>query len=168
MSDNINWYAIYVKSNHEFITFGELRRKGIESFLPSVLKVRQWKDRKKQVPFALFPGYLFVHIASHPEEYLTVLKTRGVVTFVCLMKGNPTPVASEEIISLKSAIESGRELDIYPHLKEGIRVRVRKGPLYGAEGILIKKENRHFFVINIEIFGRSVGVEISAEDIEAA
>jgi transcriptional antiterminator NusG len=168
MSDNLNWHAIYVRSRHEFVAHSELRRKGIESFLPSVLKVRQWKDRKKEIPFALFPGYLFVHIEPNPEEYRTVLKTAGVVTFVCLEKGDPAPVPSEDIISLKAMIESGRELDIYPHLKEGGRVRVRRGPLYGAEGVLLKKEGRRIFIINVDILGRSVGVEISADDIEAA
>jgi transcription termination/antitermination protein NusG len=167
MSAELNWYVVHVKSRQEFVVSAELGRSGVDAFLPSVTKLRQWKDRKKQVKFALFPGYLFVHIPPHQAEHRTVLKTRGVVTFVCLEKGNPTPVPSEEIASLRSMIESGVELDVYPHLELGARVIVRRGPLRDAVGVLVKKENHTLFVVNIGILGRSAGVKVSAEDLEA-
>ncbi|HYA11369.1 MAG TPA: transcription termination/antitermination NusG family protein, partial [Thermodesulfovibrionales bacterium] len=113
-----------------------MRKKGIETFLPAVKKWRQWKDRKKLVDFPLFPGYLFVHIYPNPERLLDVLKTKGAVDLLSTELTRPTPVSSEEIHSLRLLIESGKELDIYPHLKEGIGVRVRRGLFKGAEGIL--------------------------------
>jgi len=65
-------------------------------------------------------------------------------------------------------MESGRHVEIYPHLKEGTRVRVKNGPLQNAEGILSRKENDYLFSVNVELLGRSVAVKISAEDIDAA
>lgn len=166
IAEKLNWYALYVKSRHEFVTQNELRRKGISTYLPAVRKFRQWKDRKKMVEFPLFPGYCFVHIRSIPEDFLSVLKTRGVVTLLSAKPGCPTPVPSEEIDSLKLLVESGKDLDIYPHLKEGARVRIRRGPLKGAEGILEKKGDRYMFLVSIKLLGRSVGVNIYADDIE--
>ena len=167
-SNGLNWYALYVKSRHEFFTRDELIKKGIDTFLPSVIKLRQWKDRRKHVECPFFPGYLFVCISPYPEDFLKVLKTRGAVTFVSLEPGQPTPVQPEEISSLKILIESGEELDIYSHLKEGTKVRVRRGPLKGAEGVLKKREDRYIFNVNVDLLGRSVGVKIYADDIEAA
>jgi transcriptional antiterminator NusG len=164
----MEWFALYVKSRHEFITDSELRKKGLETFLPSVKKLRHWKDRKKLIDFPLFPGYLFINIYPNPEEFINVLKTRGVVTLVSLGSGHPTSVPPEEISSLKLLIESGKELDIYPYLREGMWARVRRGPLEGAEGILKKKEDQYMFLINIKILGRSVSVKINADDIEDA
>jgi len=167
LSVNIqHWYALYVKSRHEFVTHGELQKKGIESYLPFIGKIRQWKDRKKLVDFPLFPGYLFVHIQPCSEEFLNVLKTRGVVTFISLESSKPTSVPPEEINSLKLLIQSGKELDIYPHLKDGARVGVKRGPLKGAEGILTKKDDQHIFLVNIKLLGRSVGVKVYADDLE--
>lgn len=162
------WYAVYVKSRHEFVVFNELREKGIDAFLPSIKKMSQWKDRKKLVQHPLFPGYVFVGLPSYPGAFLTVLKTRGVVTFIALEPGRPTPVAPEEISSLRLLIEGGGEIDIYPHLKEGTRVRVKSGPLMNAEGILAKRENEYLFAVNIELLGRSVAVKIGVHDIELA
>jgi transcription antitermination factor NusG len=167
MNEMNNWYALYVKSRYEFVTRGELLKKGIETFLPVARKLSQWKDRKKWVEFPLFPGYLFIHIQPYPDAFLAILKTRGAVQILSLEPGNPTPVPPEEINSLRLLIESGKEFDVYPHLKEGDRVRVKRGPLTGAEGTLKVKNEQYMFLINIDLLGRSIGVTIYADDIEA-
>ena len=162
-----DWYAIYVKSRHEFVVQDQLFKKEIETFLPAVTRLRQWKDRKKQINFPLFPGYLFVNIQPSPEQILSVLKTKGVINFVSAEPGYPTAVPPEEINSLKLLIESGKPIDVFSHIKEGSRIRVIRGPLSGAEGTLQKKGDQYMFVVNIDILSRSVGVKIHAEDIEA-
>jgi transcription antitermination factor NusG len=130
--------------------------------------LQQWKDRKKFVEFPLFPGYLFVHVQHDSAAFLNVLKTRSVVTFISSTPGNPSTVAVEEIQSLKLLLESGEELDVYPNLKEGELIRVKRGPLKGAEGILSVKENQYQFLVNIHLLGRSVGVKMYADELEAA
>jgi len=161
-----NWYAVYVKPRHEFVAFSELQRKHVEAFLPSVKRISQWKDRRKLIEYPLFPGYIFVQVPSYPGAFLTVLKTRGVVSFIALEPGKPTPAAPEEITALRLIIESGNDIDIYPHLKQGTRVRVKNGPLKYAEGVLAKREDEDLFVVNIELLGRSVAVKICVHDIE--
>lgn len=168
VAERLNWYALYVKSRHEFVTQDELVRKGIHTYLPSVKKARQWKDRKKFVEFPLFPGYCFVHIKPCSEDFVNVLKTRGVVTLLSAKPGCPTPVPPEEVDSLRLLVESGKDFDIYPHLKEGAKIRVKRGPLKGAEGVLEKKEDRYMLLVSIKLLGRSVGVNIYADDIETA
>lgn len=163
-----SWYALYVKSRHEFVTRGELVKKGIETFLPVARRLRQWRDRKRWIEFPVFPGYLFIHIPNRPDAFLTILKTRGAIHILSLEPGHPTPVATEEMDSLRLLMESGKEFDVYPGLKEGDRVRVKKGPLAGAEGTLTVKNDQCMFLVNIELLGRSIGVDIFADDIEAA
>ncbi len=163
-----NWYALWVKSRHECIARDELSKKGIETFLPSVTKLQQWRDRKKKVEFPMFPGYLFVSLHRSSDDFQRAVRTRGSVCLVSLDPGHPTPVSSEEIQALKAVVASGQTFDVYPHFQQGARVRVRRGPLEGAEGVLAKKEGQHFFFVNVEILGRSVGLRISANDIEQA
>jgi len=162
-----NWYALYVKSRHEFVANSELHKKDIETFLPSVKRLRQWKDRKKWVDFPLFPGYIFINIEPRPESIVSVLKTRGAINLLSAKPGHPSPVSYEEICSLQLMIESGRDIDIYPELKEGTRVRVKRGPLQGAEGTLEKRQDQYMFLVNIELLGRSIGVKLYADDVEA-
>lgn len=162
------WYAVYVKSRHEFVAAGDLTRKGIEAYLPTIKKASQWKDRKKVIELPLFPGYVFVRVPVYPGAFLDVLKTRGTVAFVSLEPGTPTPVSADEINSLRILIGSGREIDVYPGLKEGMRVRVKNGPLAGVDGVLSRKDNDFLFSVNVELLGRSVAVKVAPQDIEAA
>jgi transcription termination/antitermination protein NusG len=166
-SEMRSWYAVYVKSRHEFVVFNELRAKQVEAFLPSMKKSSQWKDRKKVIEYPLFPGYVFVRIIRHPEAFLQVLKTRSVVSLISQEPGIPTAIMPEEIHALKVLLESGGEIDVYPHLKTGMRVRVKNGPLAGVAGILSTKEDEFNFHVNVELLGRSVGVNVSPDDIEA-
>lgn len=161
-----NWYALHVRSKHEFVTTGELSKKGIDAYLPSVKRWSNWRDRKKLIEFPLFPGYLFVSIPPEPCSFLAVLKTRGAVTFIALDHLKPTPVPEAEITALKLLTSSGEALDLYPHLKEGRQVRVTRGVLTGARGTIEKREEHYMFLVNITLMGKSIGVRLSATDVE--
>ena len=161
------WYALRVRSRHEFVTYSELRRKGLEAYLPTIKKWSQWKDRKKLVEFPLFSGYLFVNIDLNSQEYFKTLKTKGAVNIIALEGGRPAPVPQDEINSLKILVESGEELDIYQHIKEGTKVVVTKGLLKGARGILTKKETHYVFSVDVVLLGKSVGVKVFADDVES-
>jgi len=163
----LNWYAVHVKSRHEFVAASELVRKGIEIFVPSVKKQRQWKDRKKLIEFPLFPGYAFVRVPAYPGAFVEVLKTRGIAGFVTLEPGSPARVDSNEIDSLRLLVGSGMDIDVYPQLREGTRVRITKGPLTNAEGVLIRKIDEFVFIVNVDILGRSVAVKIAPHDVNA-
>lgn len=164
---DIHWYAVYVKSRHDFMVLERLKKRGMEVFLPAVERLSKWKDRKKVISFPLFPGYLFVHIKKNPEEKLSVLKTPGVVMFLGTTPGEPEPIPDDQIISLKRLIDNKEFLDPYPYLKEGQRVRIRRGPLAGVEGVLVKKAKQHLLVLSVDILRQGVSLKIDASEVES-
>lgn len=168
MEDNYDarWFAVQLRSRHEFQVFEKLTGAGIETFLPTVEKLRKWKDRNKLVRFPLFSGYLFVHIDLNHQSRLTVLKTKGVVRLLGVASGEPVAVPDEQVLSLKQAVDLHLPLDPYPYLREGTRVRITRGPLNGVEGILVQKTERHYLVLSIDILQRSTAVTIEATDVE--
>ncbi len=161
-----NWYAIYVKSRHESVAYEELQKKGVESYLPVVKRMRRWKDRRKMVEFPLFPGYLFVRVNPTPSGFVPVLRARGVVCLVSGETGTPLPVPEREMDSLRIMIDNGGDIDIYPGIKEGARIEVKSGPFKGANGTVVKKEDGYMLMVNIDILGRSIGVKLYADDLE--
>ena len=160
------WYAVHIRSRHEFQVADRLKMKGIEAFLPVVERMRKWKDRKKLVAFPLFPGYLFVHISREANNLLGVLKIKGVVRMLCTIPGEPVPVPDEQIGYLQKLVENKEELDPYPYLDEGQNVRIVKGPLSGIEGILVKKTDKHMLVLSVDVLQQGVAVSINASDVE--
>ena len=160
------WYAVYVRSRHEFKVREEFLKSRIENFLPAVDRLRRWKDRKKLVTFPLFPGYLFVHIPGSRDAVLSVLKTKGVVRFLGRTAGAPEPVPDMQVESLKTLVASGRDIEVYPYLHEGERVRIKWGPLAGIEGILKEKRGQHLLVLSIDILQQGASVRVDAADVE--
>ncbi|MBV9109973.1 MAG: hypothetical protein JO306_11245 [Gemmatimonadetes bacterium] len=75
-----HWYACYTRSRQEKIVDELLRQHKIESFLPVIVRESLWKDRKKQVSFPLFPGYVFARFTL--DHLSQVLATHGVVAVV--------------------------------------------------------------------------------------
>lgn len=162
-----SWYVVHVRSRHEFKVMDRLTKAGIDVFLPIVERLSKWKDRKKLVSFPLFPGYVFVHIQKIYETMLIILKTPGVVRFIGIASNEPEPVPDEQIDSLKRLVESKEDLDPYPYLKEGQRVRIKRGPLKGVEGILVERPGKHILVLSIDILRRGVSIKIDASDVES-
>ncbi len=165
-----NWYAVYVRSRSEFAAETQLSRKGVRSYLPSVRRLRHWKDRKVWLHFPLFPSYLFVNVPPTPQEFTRVLRTHGVVRLLGSPRGAPASIPPDQILYLQMLINSGKDLNVYAHLQEGASVRIRKGVLEGSRGVLCKKPtaNQCLFAVNIEILGRCVCVMINPDDLEPA
>jgi transcription antitermination factor NusG len=160
-TDNLHWYALRTKSRHEKFVRDQLNKQGIEPLLPTVKRLSQWKDRKKEIEVPLFSGYCFVRFGK--EGKLPVQKVVGVLEVV----GNkrPEPIPEEEIESLKTLMTSILPYDPHPYLHEGMRVEVVRGPLQGVHGILLRKEKRHRLVIGVRVIQQAAVVEIDVNDV---
>ena len=120
------WYAAYTCARHEKLVRKQLEERRISCFLPLYRSLRRWKDRRKELELALFPGYVFV----------------------------------------RNGIANGVSAEPHPYLRVGQRVRVKYGPLAGAEGILVRKKDKCRLVLNLDLIMRSVAAEVDAADLE--
>ena len=156
------WYALRTRSRHEKLVRDQLEKQGIEPLLPTVRRLSQWKDRKKEIEVPLFSGYCFVRFSQ--RDRLPVQKVSGVVEVVG--SGNrPEPIPDEEIEALKTLMTSVLPYDSHPYLHEGMQVEVVRGPLQGVQGILLRKEKRHRLVIGVRLIQQAVAVEIDVNDV---
>jgi transcription termination/antitermination protein NusG len=156
------WYAIRTRSRHEKQVRDRLAAQGVELLLPTVMRLSQWKDRKKEIEVPLFSGYCFTRF-PWPERTV-VLKVFGVVDIVG-GGSNPEPIPDDEIEALKTLMASKLPYDAHPYLREGMVVEVKRGPLEGVRGILLRKEKRHRLVISVHLIQQAAAVEIDASDI---
>jgi transcription antitermination factor NusG len=129
------WFAVWTRSRHERAVFDQLTERGIEAFLPTVLRWSRWKDRRKQIDWPLFPGYCFARIESSGR--LAVLKCAN----------------------------SALPYDPCPMLKAGTKVEVVHGPLKGVVGKLQRKGPHMRLVLSVDLIGRGVSVQVDAADV---
>jgi transcription antitermination factor NusG len=157
------WYAVSVRPRHEKMVTRHLEHQGLNYFLPVYRSVRRWKDRRKELEMALFPGYVFVNLSLRDRS--GVLRAPGVLRFVTF-QGQPAAIENSEIRALESSLSSGLRPQPHPYLCQGKRVRVKRGPLEGAEGIMIRRKERFRLVLSIDLIMRSVMIEVDEADVE--
>lgn len=161
---SLHWYALRTKSRHEKLVRDQLDKQGIQPLLPTVKRLSQWKDRKKEIEVPLFSGYCFVRFSQ--QEKAPVQKVTGVVGIVGT-GSRPEPIPEQEIDALRRLIASVLPYDPHPYLHEGMKVEVVRGPLEGVHGILLRKEKRHRLVIGVHLIRQAAVVEIDVNDVVA-
>src|SRR5580704_11518671 len=162
-ADQGSWYALYTCPRHEKRVVQQIEQHRISCFLPLYRSVRRWKDRRKELELALFPGYVFVRIAL--RDRLQVLQIPSVVRFVGF-NGCPVPLPENEMASLMTGLSSGVRAEPHPYLTVGRSVRVKYGPLAGTHGILVRRKEKFRVVLSLDLIMRSVAVEVDESDIE--
>jgi len=157
------WYAVFTLPQNEKSVVRQLALREVESFLPTYETVRVWKNRPRvRTVLPLFPTYLFVHIDC--RQRTRVLESPGVIHIVG-NGGDQAPVPDAEIELLRSGIR-GRNVEPYRELVVGQKVRIKRGTMEGAQGVLVRKGNGLRFVLAIQLINQYVAIEVGAEDLE--
>lgn len=163
--DAIPWYVIQTHCRTETRVQMALQRKGLDVFLPQMIIPKMRRGRKAMVNLPLFQSYLFVHTHIDSMVFHQILKVDGVMRF--LGSGGPVPVAPEQIESIRTIVDGDRHYYPWRYLEKGKKVRVIDGPMAGVVGTLIaRKDRQRRIVVAVELFQRSVAVELDSEAVE--
>ena len=115
-----------------------------------------------------YPGYVFVEMYMSDEAWFVVRNTPGVTGFVGSSgKGaKPFPVPKEQIEPILKSIGIVN-LDMYDNYVVGSQVKILKGPLIGATGVIESVDTENGVVkVSAMFFGRQHIVDIPFQDVE--
>ncbi len=125
------WYAVQTRSRHEKKVAARLESCGLHTYLPLVLELHRWSDRRKLVEVPLFPGYTFIRAADYAQAAVRVMRIDGVVTIVGSGPDGAW-IPNEEIEAVQRVLAHELAYTSQPFLKAGQRVRIRVGRLTGS------------------------------------
>jgi transcription antitermination factor NusG len=163
--DQKRWYALHTRARHEKAIERRLREQGLEVFVPTMVEVHRWSDRKKKVETPLFSCYVFLHSALSEQDRTHVYRIESVHGFVGT-RGATIPIPDEQIESIQKVLAQPAPWRSYPFLKVGQRVRVRGGAMDGVEGVFLSENGDHSLVISIDAIQRSMAVRIDGYHVE--
>ena len=156
--DSKKWIAVYTKPRHEKFVENELKKKGIDVYLPMLKERRKWSDRKKWVSFPLFRSYIFVKIEI--KNALIILQTIGVVKLIKF--NNKVAIVPEQSIhNIRLMIEGGYNPEPTDYFIKGNPIEVKDGPLKGIVGEVINVDKKDRLVIRVEAFQHSISIKIN-------
>jgi transcription antitermination factor NusG len=155
--DEQQWFGIRVRTRKEAFSSAALGCRGFQCFSPTYTVRRRWSDRVKEIPEALFPGYVFCRL--NIQHRVSVLSAPGVIEIVGLGR-TPEPIPDDEIQAIQQAVELCNTTRPWPYVSVGQRVRIEAGPLTGTEGVLLKVKNSSRLILSIHLLQRSIAVEL--------
>jgi len=158
-----SWHVLYTRHQHEKVVAQALSNKGFEVFLPLYSTTHRWKDRDKRVALPLFPSYVFLFGGLNRQ--CEINSTPG-IHMLLMTAGHAAIVPESEISAVRRLVDTCQHLGPHPFLNAGDWVRVKSGPLAGAEGILVRRKNETRLVISIKMLGKSAATEVDSSIVE--
>jgi transcription antitermination factor NusG len=156
------WFALYTKPRNEFKAAKQLESVGVEYYLPTIVKISQWSDRKKKINEPLLRGYIFIF--SNEKERILSLEQPSIVR--CLsQRGRPARVPEWQIDNLKKMLQTDSEFHIKEGLTRGVKVKIKDGPFQGVIGVVQEAEFGKAIVVSIDLLNRSVIAHLPKESV---
>ena len=158
------WFAVRTRPRHEKAVVKQLESTRVETFLPLCTEMRSWSDRRKEVEFPLFPGYIFVRFPNSGHTRLLVFQARGVIGFVG-PNNKATAIPAQQVESIRSLVEARVDFRPHPYLNVGQRIRIRNGALQGLEGVLVRVANDQSLIVSVDLIHKSVAIRLEGYDV---
>jgi transcription antitermination factor NusG len=152
-SDSKYWFALYTKPRSEFKAEQQLIAAGIENYLPTITRLKQWSDRKKKVTTPLLSGYIFIF--SNEAGRLTSVEQPAIVR--CIFdSGRPARIPEWQIDNIKKILETDQEIIVQNGVVPGAKVIIKSGSFEGIKGTVIEGELGKSISVSIELLNRSI------------
>jgi transcription antitermination factor NusG len=136
----------------------------VPCYVPMVRQTRVYKGKRQNYSVALFGGYIFACLYDPGDVH----KVRWAHDVSDVLNVVDQPKFVREIAGIQQAIAVNPHLDLFPELLEGRKARVRSGPYQNLEGVIVTRNARDRFFLQVEMMGSSVSLEIDGALLEAA
>ena len=155
------WFVLRTKARQEKALAHDLRARGISSFLPLLNCTKYYAGRKTVVELPVFAGYLFLR--GEPDHAYEADRTRRVAQII---RVSDQAKIDHELRNIYLALRGHAPLAAHDHLRPGMRVEVREGPFRGLQGIIEHGGRRDRLILQVQVLGRAVCLEIDASLLE--
>lgn len=156
------WFALYTKPRSEFKAAEQIKSIDVEYYLPSIIKIRQWSDRKKKITEPLLKGYIFIF--ANEKERILSLEQYSVVRCIS-ERGQPARIPEWQIENLKKMLINQSDFYVKEGLVRGVKVKIKEGPFEGVVGTFQEIDNEKTIAVSIELLNRSVIAHLPRESV---
>jgi transcription antitermination factor NusG len=156
------WFALYTKPRSEFKAAEQIKSIDVEYYLPSIVKIRQWSDRKKKITEPLLKGYIFIF--ANEKERILSLEQYSVVRCIS-ERGQPARIPEWQIDNLKKMLTNQSEFYVREGLVRGVKVKIKEGPFEGVIGTFQEIDNEKTIAVSIDLLNRSVIAHLPRESV---
>lgn len=157
----LRWHVAHTRPRCEKKLVQACERDGIDSTLPIYRSVKRYRGKTKVFLKPLFPGYLFLRLLPSQRDRLR--QNQHLANLLDVPDQTEFELQLNEILR---ALTLGAEVQLAPHVKEGMRVRIKSGPLRGFEAWVQRRDGISEVVLRLDFIGQAAAITALADDVE--
>ena len=138
------------------------RRHGLAATLPCYKSAHKYRGKTVVFQKPLFPGYVFLQL--EPDQKDSVRQSDHVAKLLDVFYQETFRRQLEDILL---ALEANLEVRLAPSIGEGMRVRIKAGPLRGVEGWVEHRYGTATVLLRLDFISQAAAVTIGADLLEA-
>jgi len=155
------WFVAHTRPRREKKLVEHCRRNGIAATLPCCKTVHKYRGKTVVFQKPVFPGYVFLQLEG---EHRNLVRQNDHVANLLEVFDQQTFGRQLEDILL--ALESDLEVRLAPAIGEGMRVRIKSGPLRGVEGWVEQRYGRAMVLLRLDFISQAAAGKLDADLLE--
>lgn len=155
------WHVAHTKPRCEKSLAEYCDRRGIPATLPCYSSVHRYPRKTVVFRKPLFPGYVFLELV--PEQAQLLCQSRHVARLLTVFDQQTFQRQLQDILL---ALESRLGVRLAPALGDGMRVRIKTGPLRGVEGWIERRLGPNTVFLRLDFINQAAAVNLGADQLE--
>lgn len=157
----VRWYVAHTKPRCEKKLLEFCRRERVPATLPCYSAAHKYRGKTVIFHKPLFPGYVFLRILPQRS---TLIRQSDYVAGLLYVPDQAT--LERQLAEVQLALESGLEVKLAPAIGEGMRVRIKAGPLRGVEGWVERRYGLETVLLRLDFISQAAAVQLEAGALE--
>jgi transcriptional antiterminator RfaH len=158
---SLRWWVAHTKPRCEKKLFDFCQRERIMATLPCYQSAHKYRGKTVVFQKPLFPGYVFLRL-----EALRIPLLRQNDHVANLLEVHDQATLERQLGEIMQALEAGLEVKLAPAIGEGMRVRIKSGPLRGVEGWVERRYGLDIVLLRLDFISQAAAIELGAESLE--
>ena len=155
------WYVAHTRPRCEKKLLQFCERETIAASLPCYRSARKYRGKTVVFKKPLFPGYVFLQIPR--EKRNLILQSDHLAN---LLEVADQELFVQQLGDILRALDTDLEIRLAPTIGEGMRVKIKSGPLRGVEGWVEKRHGMTTVMIRLDFIGQAAAVKLEATELE--
>lgn len=136
-------------------------RTGIAATLPCYDSAHKYRGKTVVFRKPLFPGYVFLKLGAGQKD--SVRQNDHVAN---LLEVFDQETFARQLSDILRAVEAEVGVRLAPAIGEGMRVRIRSGPLQGIEGWVEQRYGLTTVLLRLDFINQAAAVKLAADELE--
>jgi len=155
------WFVAHTKPRREKKLVEHCRRHEIAATLPCYSSAHKYRGKTVVFQKPLFPGYVFLQL--EPGHASSVRQSDLVANLLDVFDQQTFAHQLQDILL---ALQTEVGVRLAPAIGEGMRVKIKTGPLQGIEGWVEQRYGMTTVLLRLDFINQAAAVKIDADALE--